>query len=234
MAARVTAPRHIGVLVALAIVSAWSMHLIYVLRSPVSPYAAPLHVVLQAWLSVGLFITAHDAMHGVISRNRWLNHGLGALAAFLFAGFSYGALQKNHRLHHLAPATDEDPDYHARNPHYLPWFLSFLWRYATWSQVLIMGIAYNLLARVADLPEPRLWLFWILPLFIAAAQLFYFGTYLPHRPPVTSRMAPHNARSQDGGHLWALLSCFFFGYHWEHHERPATPWWNLWRLKDQL
>jgi beta-carotene ketolase (CrtW type) len=32
--------------------------------------------------------------------------------------------------------------------------------------------------------------------------------------------------------VWAFVSCYFFGYHYEHHDSPATPWWLLWRVKD--
>jgi beta-carotene ketolase (CrtW type) len=45
-------------------------------------------------------------------------------------------------------------------------------------------------------------------------------------------MAPHHARTLPRHHLWAMLSCYFFGYHWEHHQSPGTPWWRLWRMKD--
>jgi beta-carotene/zeaxanthin 4-ketolase len=31
-----------------------------------------------------------------------------------------------------------------------------------------------------------------------------------------------------------MTSCYFFGYHWEHHHSPATPWWELWKVKETL
>jgi hypothetical protein len=30
-------------------------------------------------------------------------------------------------------------------------------------------------------------------------------------------------------HVLAFFSCYFFGYHYEHHHSPGTPWWMLWR-----
>jgi fatty acid desaturase len=27
------------------------------------------------------------------------------------------------------------------------------------------------------------------------------------------------------------LTCYFFGYHWEHHEAPGIPWWQLYLTK---
>jgi len=46
---------------------------------------------LQCWLSVGVFIVSHDAMHGSLAPG-WqsLNSGLGAVLLFLYAGFAWG------------------------------------------------------------------------------------------------------------------------------------------------
>ncbi|MFW6276162.1 MAG: fatty acid desaturase, partial [Bacteroidota bacterium] len=70
-----------------------------------------------------------------------------------------------------------------------------------------------------------------LPALLSTLQLFYFGTYLPHRKPHTHDMGRHRARTQSKNHLWAMLSCYFFGYHTEHHESPGTPWWQLYTKK---
>ncbi len=168
-------------------------------------------------------------MHGAVSRVRPLNHALGAIAAFLFAGFSYRRLIRNHHLHHRDPVSEHDPDFLVGSRSFWRWFLTFLWRYATVLQVVVMAAAYNGL-HWAGVPEPRIWAFFVAPAFLAALQLFFFGTYLPHRLPVEA--PPHRARSQGRNHPWALLSCYFFGYHHEHHASPSTPWWLLWRLKD--
>ncbi|MEL7193577.1 MAG: fatty acid desaturase, partial [Bacteroidota bacterium] len=37
---------------------------------------------------------------------------------------------------------------------------------------------------------------------------------------------------QKRNHMWAFLTCYFFGYHFEHHDSPNTPWWKLWELKE--
>jgi beta-carotene ketolase (CrtW type) len=44
-------------------------------------------------------------------------------------------------------------------------------------------------------------------------------------------MRPHNSRTQPNNHLLAMLSCYFFGYHFEHHAYPRTPWWRLYQRK---
>ena len=69
--------------------------------------------------------------------------------------------------------------------------------------------------------------FWGLPALLSAAQLFYFGTYLPHRQEALPFRDAHNARSS--GYSWpvSLLTCYHFGYHHEHHLHPGVPWWRL-------
>ena len=70
-------------------------------------------------------------------------------------------------------------------------------------------------------------LFWALPAILSAFQLFYFGTYLPHRAEDEAFGDAHRARSNDFSWTMSLLTCFHFGYHHEHHDNPAVPWWRL-------
>jgi beta-carotene ketolase (CrtW type) len=183
-----------------------------------------LRILLQAYLTTGLFITAHDAMHRAVTPIRWLNDGIGALACFLFAGMSYRRLVRNHALHHATPADVGDPDYYPSRNFFL-WFGSFMVRYTTFSQLVVMAALFNLLKLRYS--ESALWAFWIIPALLASLQLFFFGTYLPHRAPHTQAMGPHRARSFPRWDLGALLTCYFFGYHAEHHENPSLPWFQL-------
>ena len=34
--------------------------------------------------------------------------------------------------------------------------------------------------------------------------------------------------------MLAMVSCYFFGYHFEHHDSPGTPWWKLYAVKNDL
>jgi beta-carotene ketolase (CrtW type) len=45
-------------------------------------------------------------------------------------------------------------------------------------------------------------------------------------------MEPYKARSQKRNHLGAFFCCYFFGYHYEHHAFPETPWWRLYKKKN--
>ncbi|HYO68452.1 MAG TPA: fatty acid desaturase, partial [Archangium sp.] len=118
-----------------------------------------------------------------------------------------------------------------RTQSFWPWFATFMVRYTTWLQILVMAAKFNLLLLLG-VAQWRIVAFWVVPALLGTVQLFYFGTFLPHRRPDTPDMAPHHARSLPRNHLWAMLSCYFFGYHWEHHQSPSTPWWRLWKMRD--
>ncbi|WP_372774023.1 fatty acid desaturase [Mangrovibacterium sp.] len=224
-----------GLLIAIGILFFWGLHLAYsLLLAPVSATSGwtYIHLLIQAYLYTGLFITGHDAMHGLVSANRKMNDFFGWLASILFAGLSYRKLRANHYLHHQFPATEKDPDYYIRSQNVFVWWGVFLGRYATIWQFLFMAVVFNVLKIWVEVPQ--LLVFWIVPAVLASFQLFFVGTYLPHRKPHEANMEPHRARSQRGPHWWVMLSCYFFGYHWEHHEIPRVPWWQLYREKDKL
>ncbi|GAB2540811.1 fatty acid desaturase [Rufibacter soli] len=224
--------KHAGILIALLILVAWGGLLWFLLLWPVrwlSPltYAA---VLVMMHLYTGLFITAHDAMHGVVAPGKkGLNMAIGTLTAGLFAFNYYGRLYPKHHLHHRHVATDQDPDYHSGN--FFLWFLSFARQYITVVQVVLMAVTYNVLQLW--FPVENIILFWMLPAVLATFQLFYFGTYLPHKGE-HSTDNPHKSSTQPRNHLWAFLSCYFFGYHYEHHDKPYLPWWKLYQEKDRL
>ena len=221
-----------GVFIAVLIILSWAAHLLYVLLfQAVNPAEISfwLHLLLQSWLFTGLFITAHDSMHGTVSHNRTLNYFLGFLSTMLYAGMWYPMLIKKHRAHHAWPGTKKDPDYHVGNQNFFVWWFSFMKAYLTIWQIIIMAVLFNV--GLIFFTELQLIVLWIIPAFLSTFQLFYFGTYLPHRLPHTEEMLPHNARTQRRNHLWAFVSCYFFGYHSEHHDSPRTPWWQLYKTK---
>ena len=197
-----------------------------------TPLAAAL-ILVQAWLSTGLFIVAHDCMHGSLAPgSRRLNTVVGTLCLGAYAGLSYGRLYPKHHAHHAAPGTRDDPDFHAAAPHRIvPWFASFFRNYYTHGQIVritVAAVAYLLLgASLVNIVA-----FWAIPALLALAQLFLFGTFLPHRHDDRPFADAHNARSSALSPLASLMTCFHFGaYHHEHHLNPATPWWALPRLR---
>lgn len=223
-----------GILIALAVLILWAGHLLYTLTSvavdPASPFLY-LHIIIQAYLYTGLFITGHDSMHGIISRNRFVNRAFGYVSVFLFAAMWYPKLLKNHWDHHFYPGTEKDPDFSTESQNFFVWWFKFMMRNTTITQIVIMAVLFNVLKIWID--TWSLVCFWIIPAFLSTFQLFYFGTFVPHKKPHTDEMSPHQARTQRKNHLWAMLSCYFFGYHYEHHESPSTPWWQLHKMKNQ-
>ncbi len=221
-----------GILIATLIITLWLGHLMFCLSNvnvAFNSILMYLHLFIQAYLFTGLFITGHDSMHGSISKNKIINNSIGWLATFLFAGLSYNRLIKNHRKHHSTPAEEEDPDFYTGSQNFWIWWLIFMKRYSTLTQVLIMAIFFNVLKIWFN--ESSIWVFWVIPAFLGTLQLFYFGTYRPHKYPHTNIMLPHKARTLRKNHLWAMISCYFFGYHFEHHSSPGTPWWQLYKMK---
>ena len=65
-----------GIIIAFIIISIWASHLFYSLLYVSVDFTNPvfyLHILLQGYLYTGLFITAHDAMHGTVSKNKFIN-----------------------------------------------------------------------------------------------------------------------------------------------------------------
>ncbi|MDN3203897.1 fatty acid desaturase [Algoriphagus sediminis] len=218
-----------GVIIALVIIVLWAISLTYWLHFDLS-WSNPLTyvgIILQTHLYTGLFITAHDAMHGLVSPNKKLNHTIGWISAILFSYNFYWRLFPKHHEHHRFVATDKDPDYH-ESDNFLIWYFSFAKQYINIWQLILMAVTYNLLKLV--LPYENLIVFWMAPAILSTLQLFYFGTYLPHRGESDNE---HHSRSQKKNHVWAFLTCYFFGYHYEHHNSPGTPWWKLWEEKEK-
>jgi beta-carotene ketolase (CrtW type) len=220
-----------GLRVAAAIVAAWAGLQATVLAIGWSGPSSLAWVVpalaALTWLYTGLFITAHDAMHGTITGDRRVDDRIGAVCLSLYAMLPYARLKAAHVRHHAAPGTPRDPDFDAPgdgSP--LLWFVRFFARYATVGQAARLVTVFLVLRFGLGLPMVDLLLFWLLPSVGSAVQLFVVGTWLPHRAG-PDLAPPHRARSLDLP-VWAsLLACFHFGFHLEHHAVPSAPWWRL-------
>ncbi len=182
----------------------------------------------RTFIQTGLFIVAHDAIHGSIClKNRKLNDAIGCLAVTLYAVLDYQKLAVNHWQHHLQPGQAGDPDFHNGNSWI--WYLKFMRGYLDLRQTVIqflgLGTIFISLSFGLHVSIINLFLFWILPIFLSTMQLFFFGTYLPHRP--SSPENSHQAISSNYSLMLSFLTCYHFGYHWEHHEYPWLPWYEL-------
>ena len=225
-----------GLLAASAIISLWFLSLFFLLSNGVTNLPGWLilpAILWQTFLHTGLFITAHDAMHGsVFPDNGHLNDAIGRFCVILYALFSFRKLQTEHWEHHSHPASEQDPDFQdGRHPEYWAWYGNFLKHYVGFWQIVGMAAVFNILEHGMGVAVGDLLLFWVLPSVLSTLQLFTFGTYLPHREQPEGYRDQHRARSNDYGTWWSFVSCYHFGYHWEHHAYPFVPWWKLPRVK---
>lgn len=232
--------RHEGLLRAAIIVGMWAISIVaalvwFPLREPWA-WFAPVVVAWIMFLYTGLFITAHDAMHGSLMPKdpRW-NDRIGRMCVFIFALFSYAKLVEKHREHHAQPATPADPDFHdGRRSAFWAWYAHFLMEYVTWRQLVGMGVVFCTLWLAIGLRAENVLLFWAAPAILSTLQLFYFGTYRPHRETDGGYADRHHSTTSGWPRWLSLVTCYHFGYHWEHHEYPYIPWWKLGRLRATL
>lgn len=232
-----TAPsRGIGVILAVGIIlvavgSCVGLLLVDLSQMPL--WAIAIAVIFRIFSQTGLFITAHDAIHGsVCPSNPRLNDRLGAIASFCYALFLYDFLKEKHHQHHATPSTDTDPDYYP-NLEKKPflWYCRFMWGYMEkaqrWIMLIGMTSTFHSIHLIFHIPYSNLMLFWVIPMFASSYQLFYFGIFLPHRRPSSGFDNHHRAKSLYFPVFWSFLACYHFGYHWEHHEYPHLPWYCL-------
>jgi len=190
-----------------------------------------LGVLLRSFLHTGLFITTHEAIHGIISKYQQINNLIGYTTSFLYGLLPYKTLAENHELHHRYPATDKDPDFYpSQSNNFLLWYINFMKEYQKGRQawVLLIGMAIIfgslIFLRVSSI---NIFLFWVLPIVISSWQLFTFGIFLPHRQTQECYGDRHRAKSNNYSVFWSFITCYHFGYHWEHHEYSHLPWYEL-------
>jgi beta-carotene ketolase (CrtW type) len=222
----------VSLIIAFLIILLWGGMLILCLTIDVnksSIFVLGLMMIVQTFLNTGLFITAHDAMHGLVCpANLRLNHAIGVVAVTLYAFFSYSELRERHLLHHNFPGTSLDPDYYeGENSHFLSWYGQFMQRYLNWQQLFKLLLMVLLISYIGHISFFNLILCWWLPLILSSLQLFTFGTFFPHRHPKTSADQVSPIRSLNLSPFWSFLSCYHFSYHWEHHQYPYLAWWQL-------
>ncbi|ODG99066.1 beta-carotene ketolase [Nostoc sp. KVJ20] len=221
-----------GLFIAIVIVSVWVISLSLLLSLDISKLQFWMlipSILWQIFLYTGLFITSHDAMHGVVfPQNSKINHLIGTLTLSFYGLLPYKKLLKKHWLHHHNPATQIDPDFHnGKHKNFFAWYLHFMKGYWSWGQIIALTTIYNFAKYVLHIPSDNLNYFWVFPSLLSSLQLFYFGTFLPHSEPTEGYIQPHCAQTISRPIWWSFITCYHFGYHEEHHEHPHIPWWQL-------
>ena len=115
-----------------------------------------------------------------------------------------------HFEHHRRPGSDTDPDFHPGRPRaFVPWLIRFFGGYYTHMMLALITVRIWVYVVLGAAPS-HIILFWGVPSVLAVFQLFYFGTFLPHRHgerrvrgPAQCAIEPHGARG-GGGELLQL------------------------------
>ena len=223
--------RDTGLLFALLVIGLWLVTLRHALfRHTLNPWTTPLLFLAVNHLYTGLLITAHDAIHGTVCSLKSVNDGIGRFCLMVFAGFDYDFLREEHWRHHShAGLLHQDPDFHRGDASIPQWFLGFILHYVSLAQVVKLHvIIYTLFFLGA--PMQNLIVFNALGGMSSAMILFYYGTYIPHRPDPPALEKPEGFRTLDKAkdtRLTSFLKCYNFGCHKEHHANPRVPWWAL-------
>ncbi len=187
-------------------------------------------VVGRSFLHTGLFILSHDAMHGsLIPAFPKLNNWAGRIILGLYSFLSFEQMRACHHQHHRTPAQSTDPDFYPGG--FWAWYVSFMRTYVRgkqgWAIFWGMSALFYPLLFGFQVPVFNVVLFWLLPQAVSSWQLFYFGTYRPHKRPLGGHKNAHRANSSNASTLLSFLSCYHFDYHWEHHQYPHLPWYKL-------
>ncbi len=220
------------ILIVIATIGIWATSLSVLLSVDIAKFnfLTLLPAILwQTFLYTGLFITAHDAMHGIVfPKNSKINHLIGSLCLTLYGCLSYKKLLKKHHVHHHRPASEIDPDFHdGKHKNFFAWYFHFMKGYWSWRQIISLMIIYNLAQYLLHIPKDNLTYFWAIPPILSSLQLFYFGTFQPHQEPEGGYTTPHRAHTISLPIVWSFITCYHFGYHEEHHEYPHVAWWQL-------
>ena len=218
----------------------WLVTLVIGLRLEIDqlhPLVITAWVLVRSFLHTGLFILAHDAMHNsLVPGHGLINQRIGRLCLWLYAGLNYDVCKRNHHRHHLMPESEADPDFcPTHNRSVLAWLVRFLRNYLNPAQLSRLILVLTLLLLAAQLhqsqPLVTVSVTFLLPLLISTAQLFFVGTYLPHRKEHQQTEHEVSIKSLNLHPFVSLLACYHFGYHREHHNHPQAPWFLLPELR---
>ncbi len=222
----------LGLVIALVIITLWIFTVvIYQLNdvTKVNYVVIFLLILWQTFLNTGLFIIAHDGMHGLIfPANIPLNDSISKIALILYAFLSYENLKEKHLLHHRFAGTNFDPDFHNdQDYNFFSWYGEFMFKYLRFNHLFLLCVFVLAIANLCKVTWLHLLIFWALPLIVSSLQLFFFGTFLPHRHGSTEKNDLSSIKSLYLPIFLSFIACYHFSYHQEHHQYSFVPWWKL-------
>lgn len=211
----------------------------------------PLYLLAAAALH-GISLFTHEAVHGTLCPNRFLNDALGAVCAWPVLQ-NCAAYKVLHLRHHQHLGLEGDPDHYAN---YTRWtWLLFLMH---WGRLIAGYPAYITAIPILAFRQARRWeRFWILfevgcvvalgagvvmspiprALLIHAwlIPMLFINTLVNVRGMSQHTLLEHHSDPILGTRsiLTNRVTAFFMcneNYHLEHHLYPGVPWYNLPRL----
>ncbi len=208
--------------------------------------AYPVSILLLGIAQHRIAILGHDAAHGLICRNKKVNNLLGQLLCFWPLLFDIDAYRKFHWDHHRHTGADGlDPEMHLKQDNYhLPITKKQL--YGRFLFDMIGGSIkefVNLSVYMGKRSKP-LWALSFMALAFTASyyagHVEFFALYMISKPTAfwaVFRMriyTEHTELPVDGTHrlhlsLWQrfLFAPHYTWMHWEHHQHPHVPFWQL-------
>ncbi len=219
-----------------------------------SPWAAPLSLVAAASLH-GISLFTHEAVHGVLSRRRAVNHALGALCALPVLQ-NFAAYRVLHLRHHAHLGAEGDPDHYENYtrrralvyamhwgrlllgyPAYVTAIPVLGWRQGTGrDRAFVAGEVAALVALVAAVaawvPWPWLLHGWLLPMAIVNTLVNVRGMS-QHTLLADASDVVRGTRTILGTPVSRFFMCNE-NFHLEHHLYPGVPWYHLPRLHAAL
>jgi fatty acid desaturase len=215
---------------------------------------AGLYVIAAASLH-GLSLFTHEAVHGSLSRRRWLNR-LGGIACALPVLQNFSAYKVLHLRHHLDLGGGKDPDHYANYtgrrwlellmhvgrlllgyPAYITMIPILGWRQGTsserrWIELEVALLAVGAALAVAFVPGTVLLHAWVFPMLVINTLVNIRGMS-QHTFLAESNHPVRGSRTILSNPVTRFFMCNE-NYHLEHHLYPRVPWYNLPELHHTL
>ena len=192
------------------------------------PWAMVLTIPVNACCFTGLFILAHEAIHGTLVPGfPRLGHALGRLFATVYALVDYDLLRARHHEHHAHVGTDADPDFDG-DGRLLLHGARFMRRYLRWYSVPLLALAGNALGQRGY--SAAMIGAYVAPVLLSTLIVFTVGIHLVHHPKLVEKYARNDTQRSvciDFGRVGSALLILNFNTHWLHHARPRLSWWEL-------
>ncbi|MEL6903670.1 MAG: fatty acid desaturase, partial [Cyanobacteria bacterium J06606_4] len=107
-------------IVLLWVITAYGSLFVLPAASDLSLFAVVAVIAVRSFLHTGLFILAHDAMHGTLMpAYPQLNDWAGRIILRIYSFLSFEQMQACHHQHHRTPAQATDPDFYPGS--FWPW-----------------------------------------------------------------------------------------------------------------